>query len=101
MTTCQEENIINQETQKGYAMQAVQIGEFKANFSQILDEIKTKGEEYILEFGKNHEKVAVLIPYEKYRVHHSQKINLGLLQGKASFAMSEDFAITDEELLGS
>ncbi len=81
-------------------MQSVQIGEMKAQLSRILDEIRDKGEEYILEYGRAHEKVAVLIPYEKYRQLQQGSRKPGLLKGKADFVMADDFAISDDELLG-
>ncbi|MBE0509882.1 MAG: type II toxin-antitoxin system Phd/YefM family antitoxin [Chromatiales bacterium] len=81
-------------------MQTVQIGEMKAQLSKILDEIRDKGEEYVLEFGRAHEKVAVLIPYAKYRQLQQGSRKPGLLKDKASFVLREDFAISDEELLG-
>lgn len=82
-------------------MQSVQVAEFKARFSHILGQIKNRGEEYVLEYGKNHEKVAVLIPYEKYKRQCGRKITFGLLAGRASFALGDDFALTDQELLDS
>jgi len=82
-------------------MQSVQVAELKAKFSHILGQIKNKGEEYVLEYGKNHEKVAVIIPYEKYKRQCNRKITFGLLQGRASFTLDDNFSLTDEELLAS
>jgi antitoxin (DNA-binding transcriptional repressor) of toxin-antitoxin stability system len=36
-------------------MQTVQIGEMKAHLSEILERIRTEGEEFVLEFGREHE----------------------------------------------
>jgi prevent-host-death family protein len=81
-------------------MHSLPVAEFKANLSTILSEVKTKGEEYIVEFGRNHEKVAVLIPYEKYQQQFQQGIKLGLFADTASVEFKPDFKMTDEQLLG-
>ena len=76
-------------------MKTLTVGKLKANFSQILDFIKN-GEEIIIEFGKKHEKIAVIIPYKRYNL---KKRKVGILKGKASFKIKNDFKMTDEELL--
>lgn len=81
-------------------MHSLPVAEFKANLSTILSEVKTKGEEYIVEFGRNHEKVAVLIPYEKYQQQFQQGVKLGLFADTASVEFKPDFKMTDEQLLG-
>lgn len=65
-------------------MQSVQVAEFKARFSHILGQIKNRWEEYVLEYGKNREKVAVLVPYEKYKRQCGRKITCGLLAGQST-----------------
>ena len=75
----------------------MQVGEFKARFSEVLDAVKG-GEEVAISFGKKKEKIAVLVPYSKY-IRKSPR-RLGILEDTASFAMS-GFPITDEELLDS
>jgi antitoxin (DNA-binding transcriptional repressor) of toxin-antitoxin stability system len=77
-------------------MDAIPIGELKANFSTILGRIK-KGEKIIISFGKQKEKVAILSPYAALKGPKKRK--LGLLKGKASFMISADFKIRDEEFL--
>ena len=81
-------------------MRTVQVGEMKANLSEILERIRTEGEEFVLEFGRGHEKVAVLVPYEKYRQQQRTGLRPGLLRERAAFAFSEDSALRDEDLLG-
>ncbi|MBE7411541.1 MAG: hypothetical protein L6Q54_08740 [Leptospiraceae bacterium] len=49
-----------------------------------------------ISFGKKKEKITDLIPYSKYAKKSNRKI--GLLEKKASFKMSSDFKISDEEL---
>ncbi len=77
-------------------MKNVQVGELKSKFSRVLEDIK-KGEEYVISFGKKKEKVAVIIPYAKYKKNISRK--LGILEHKASFAIHGDFKLSDDEML--
>jgi len=76
-------------------MEILTIGKLKTNFSDIIKSIKT-GKKIIIAFGKKKEKVAVIIPYEKYV--KSKKIKLGLLEKKASFKIKKDFKIKEEEI---
>ncbi len=78
-------------------MKTLQIGELKAKFSQIIEEVKN-GEEVTISYGKKQEKVAVIIPYSKYQ-RKTNRIKLGLLEGKASYKIHDDFKITEEEFL--
>ncbi len=77
-------------------MKTFQVGELKSKFSQVLEYLKN-GEEVTISFGKKKEKVAVIVPYAKYK--KSIKRKLGILKNKASFEIHADFTITDEELL--
>ena len=77
-------------------MNAIQVGQLKANFSTILERVK-KGEKVVISFGKKKEKVAVLVPFKDDKSQKSRK--LGLLKGKAKCIIKEDFQISDEELL--
>jgi antitoxin (DNA-binding transcriptional repressor) of toxin-antitoxin stability system len=42
------------------------VGELKPHFSAVLDEVRL-GKEFIISYGRKKEKVAVMIPYDKYR----------------------------------
>lgn len=75
-------------------MKTLQVGEFKTHFSEVIESIK-KGEEIAISYGKRKEKIAVLIPYTKYAKKSNRKI--GILEKKASFKISKDFKITDED----
>jgi len=77
-------------------MKNLQVGEFKSKFSKVLEEIK-KGEEVTISFGKKKEKIAVIVPYSKYKKKIRRK--LGILENKASFEIIGEFAISDDELL--
>lgn len=43
---------------------------------------------------------AVIVPYEKYKAPKKER-PLGILKGKASFKIKDDFKMTDEEFLNS
>ncbi len=75
----------------------IPVGEFKARFSELLDEVR-EGRELVISFGRKREKVAVIIPYERYRRSKTRK--LGVLRDTASFQLSAEFEMSDEELLG-
>ncbi len=46
-------------------MHAIQVGKLKSEFSSILEKIQNNGEKFVIEYGKKHKKVAILIPYDK------------------------------------
>ena len=74
------------------------VGNLKTHFSETLNDIRN-GEEYIVEYGKKHEKVAVIIPYSKYK--NENKLKLGLLKNKGKVSMKKNFKISEKEFLGS
>ncbi len=77
-------------------MKILPVGEFKAQFSKILEIVK-QGEEVIISYGKNKENIAVIIPYQEYKERN--KIKLGLLENKVKYKIHDDFKMTAEELL--
>ena len=59
-------------------MQSIQVGQFKSELSSILEQVQKFGETYVIEFGKKHKKVAMLVPYKE-----TKKIRkFGQLEGK-------------------
>jgi len=76
-------------------MKTLTVAKLKSDFSKVIKDVEN-GEEIIVEFGKSHKKVAILIPYEKYNF---TKRKIGILEGKASYKIKDDFKITTEELL--
>ncbi len=80
-------------------MQTIQVAELKANFSEILKNIQNKKEEYLIQYGRKHTKVAVLISYDVY-TKNTPKVRLGILKDKANYEIKSDFEITENELLG-
>ncbi len=59
-------------------MQSIQVGQFKSELSSILEQVQNLGETFVIEFGKKHKKVAMLVPYKE-----SKKVRkFGQLEGK-------------------
>jgi prevent-host-death family protein len=79
-------------------MQTVPVGEFKARFSEYIDAVRA-GETVVVSYGRGKENVAALIPYSQLPAAEPRR--LGILAGQASVSFAEDFAISDEELLGA
>jgi prevent-host-death family protein len=79
-------------------MKTLPVGQFKANFSEIIKHVK-QGEEVGISFGKKKETIAVLIPYARYKKKSVRK--LGILLNKASFQLLKDYKMSDDEFLDS
>lgn len=79
-------------------MYQLTVGQFKSKFSEVLEKV-LQGESVGITYGKNKKKVAALVPYKK--LMKQTKFKLGLLKGKASFKIHNDFKMTDEEFLKS
>ena len=81
-------------------MKPVPYKEVSKNIQAIL-ELVNQGEDVIINNEQNQENLAVIIPYAKYRQQRNllKKRKLGVLKGKCSFHLKDDFAITDEALL--
>ncbi len=77
-------------------MKTMSVGEFKAHFSEVLENIKD-GEPVAVTYGKKKKIVAYLQPAIEEK---KPKRKLGILEGKASFVFGPDFEMTEEEFLG-
>lgn len=77
-------------------MKTMQVGELKAHFSDILQQLRD-GEEIVISYGRKRENVAVLVPYGKYEQHN--RITLGRLKGRATAEFADDFKMSPSELL--
>ena len=73
-------------------MQSIQVGKFKSEFSSILEQVQNMGEKFVIEYGKNHKKVAMLIPYKEEK----KERKFGQLKGKVW--ISDDFDKEDETI---
>ncbi len=66
-------------------MQTVQVAEFKARFSEIIEAVRA---------GKT-----VVVSYGKSRLPAAAPRRLGILSGQASVSFASDFEISEEEFL--
>jgi len=73
-------------------MQTIQVGQLKSEFSSVLERVQKDGETFIIEFGKKHKKVAMLIPY----VEEPKKRVFGQLKGTLN--IPDDFDEESEEI---
>jgi antitoxin (DNA-binding transcriptional repressor) of toxin-antitoxin stability system len=79
-------------------MKTMTVGELKTRFSEALDAVRG-GETIVVEYGRNHEKVAAMVPYSELKA--PRKRRLGLLRNKVRMKLGKGFAIDDDELLSS
>ncbi len=76
-------------------MRTMTVGDLKARFSEVIQEIRA-GEEIAVAFGKKREIVAYLIPKSARK---PVKRQLGILQDKGKVTFADDFKMTAEEFL--
>jgi len=77
-------------------MKTLPVGELKAQFSEVLEKVKS-GESFGILYGKKKKLIAMIVPYKDYSEKQERKI--GLLEGKVNIQFSDDFKISEEELL--
>jgi antitoxin (DNA-binding transcriptional repressor) of toxin-antitoxin stability system len=80
-------------------MESIQIGKLKSEFSSILQQVEQNGETFIIEYGKKHKKIAMLVPYSEAYAN-KQNRNFGIMEGKGSYSLNDDFVMSEEDLLG-
>jgi antitoxin (DNA-binding transcriptional repressor) of toxin-antitoxin stability system len=76
-------------------MKSLPVGEFKAQFSEVLELIQ-QGESVGVLFGKSKKPVAKLVPMTESK---NGKRKLGLLKGKMKAVFAPDFKMTEEEFV--
>jgi antitoxin (DNA-binding transcriptional repressor) of toxin-antitoxin stability system len=79
-------------------MRFVSVGEFKAHFSGLLEEV-LKGDVIGVCYGRRKKPVAVLMPVPKTNPQHRRP--LGLWKGQMSFRFPETSQLSDEDFLRS
>ena len=77
-------------------MRILHVTEAKTYLPPLLKEV-ISGNEIALSYGKEREAVAVIVPYTIWK--KSKKRTLGTLKSKAEVIFSEQFSMTDEELI--
>jgi len=78
-------------------MKTMPVGELKAQFSEVLEKVK-QGESFGILYGRKKKPIAMIVPYTEKKTKKERII--GLLDGKIDIKISEDFQMTEEELLG-
>jgi len=78
-------------------MKTLPVGELKAQFSEVLEKVKS-GESFGILYGKKKKPIAMIVPYKDSLEKKERKI--GLLEGKINIQFSDDFKMSEEELLG-
>jgi antitoxin (DNA-binding transcriptional repressor) of toxin-antitoxin stability system len=78
-------------------MKTLPVGELKAQFSEVLEKVKS-GESFGILYGKKKKPIAMIVPYKDSVEKKERKI--GLLEGKVNIQFSDDFRMSEEELLG-
>ncbi len=77
-------------------MKTMTVGEFKAHFAEVLEQVKS-GVGFAVTYGRKKEVVGYFLP-EAHVAKPTRK--LGLLEGKAKAVFKSDYKLTEEELLG-
>ena len=78
-------------------MKSLTVGEFKAQFSEVLEMVQ-QGESVGVLYGKSKKPVAKLVPMNGSEPK-KKKRKLGIWEGKVKFVFADNFKMTDEELL--
>jgi antitoxin (DNA-binding transcriptional repressor) of toxin-antitoxin stability system len=78
------------------AMNTVTATELKHNLSSVINQVR-QGKEFVLQCGRNHENVAVIIPFDRNISCPVRR--LGLLADRGPLVMADDFQMTEEEFL--
>ena len=79
-------------------MKTLQLAEAETHLSSILKDVEA-GYEVAIKDEKKKETIAVIVPYDQWK--KTQKRQLGTLEGKVTVRFSEDFSMSDEELINS
>lgn len=77
-------------------MKTLGVGEFKANFSEVLKKVLA-GEEIGIVYGRKKEIVAKLVPKNAGK---KPRRKIGILENKGKIKIGKDFKITEKEFLG-
>ena len=78
-------------------MKSLPVGEFKAQFSEVLEQVK-QGETIEIVYGKKKTPVAHIVPINGSKPKKKRKF--GILEGKVKYVFADDFKMTEDELLG-
>lgn len=77
-------------------MKSLPVGELKAQFSEVLEQVRN-GETVEILYGKKKTPVARIVPINGAKAKKKRKI--GIMDGKIDIVFADNFKMTDEELL--
>ncbi len=77
-------------------MKTLPVAELKAQFSEVLEKVK-HGESFSILYGRKKKPVAMIVPYDDTQKKSDRKI--GILDGKVNIQFSDNFKMTEKELL--
>ena len=77
-------------------MKNLPVAEVRTKFSSLLKEVES-GKEIGITFGRKKQPIAVIVPIHEYKKIKARK--LGTLEGKAKVTFSDNWEITEEELV--
>lgn len=77
-------------------MKSFPVGEFKAQFSEVLEMVQ-QGETVEIVYGKKKIAVARLVPINGSKPKKRRK--LGILDGKMKIVFADDFKMTEDEFI--
>jgi antitoxin (DNA-binding transcriptional repressor) of toxin-antitoxin stability system len=78
------------------SMNTVTATEFKHQFSSVIKQVR-QGKQFILQCGRNHENVAVILPFAKCDNIPVRKF--GILGNRGPLVIADDFYMSEEEFL--
>jgi antitoxin (DNA-binding transcriptional repressor) of toxin-antitoxin stability system len=73
------------------------VGELKAQFSEVLEKVQ-QGESFGIIYGRKKKPIAMIVPYAAKKKNKERTI--GILDGKITIKISNNFKMSEEELLG-
>lgn len=76
-------------------MQSAKINKSQKKLTQILEQVQSKKEKFLVEYDEERKIVAMLIPYEGEKTPRI----FGPYKGQRGFKMHSDFTMTEAELL--
>ena len=79
-------------------MESIQVGQLKKDFSSILQQVQLSKKKFIIEYGRKHKKIAMIIPYD-HSYEKKEKRKFGLYKNKGSFKINKGFEMSEKELL--
>jgi len=74
-------------------VQSIQVGQLKSEFSTILNNVQNFGEKYVIEYGRSHKKIAMIVPFEEEK---KESRKFGIYEGR--YSIPDDFDKEDEEI---